>query len=282
MAVPGSGPRSRRARGDGRAQRHARFLLRRRPFPERDAALRPCAAHDRGGRRHHRCGRRVHAARCRRRLARRRTGARHPRHRSAAARIRRSSSRSTPASPKSCARRCDAGADIINDVRALAAPGALAAAASTRRRRLPHAHAGRAAHHAGRAALRRRGGRGQCVFSPRVSPRAATAGIDAARLAVDPGFGFGKRIVDNLALLKHLARVRRRWASRCAVGLSRKSMLAQLTGREVDDRTAGSVALAAIAVLNGARIVRAHDVAATVDAIRVAAAVSQGEDFDGT
>ena len=67
-----------------------------------------------------------------------------------------------------------------------------------------------------------------------------------------------------------------------AVGLSRKSMLATLTGRDVDDRTAGSVALAAIAVLNGARIVRAHDVAATVDAIRVAAAVSQGEDFDGT
>ena len=58
-----------------------------------------------------------------------------------------------------------------------------------------------------------------------------------------------------------------------AVGLSRKSMLARLTGRDVDDRTAGSVALAAIAVLNGARIVRAHDVAATVDAIRVAAAV---------
>ena len=67
-----------------------------------------------------------------------------------------------------------------------------------------------------------------------------------------------------------------------AVGLSRKSMLATLTGRDVGDRTAGSVALAAIAVLNGARIVRAHDVAATVDAIRVAAAVSQGEDFDGT
>ena len=62
-------------------------------------------------------------------------------------------------------------------------------------------------------------------------------------------------------------------------GLSRKSMLAKITGRDVDDRTAGSIALAAIAVLNGARIVRAHDVAATVDAIRVAAAVAQGERF---
>ena len=67
-----------------------------------------------------------------------------------------------------------------------------------------------------------------------------------------------------------------------AVGLSRKSMLAKLTGRDIDDRAAGSIALAAIAVLNGARIVRAHDVAATVDAIRVAAAVVQGEGFDGT
>jgi dihydropteroate synthase len=66
------------------------------------------------------------------------------------------------------------------------------------------------------------------------------------------------------------------------VGLSRKSLLAKLTGRPVEGRTAGSVALAAIAVLNGARIVRAHDVAATVDAIRVAAAVNQGEQFDGT
>ena len=118
------------------------------------------------------------------------------------------------------------------------------------------------------------------IFAARVAA-CREAGIDAARLAIDPGFGFGKRVVDNLALLKHLARFRELGVA-LAVGLSRKSMLATLTGREVGDRTAGSVALAAIAVLNGARIVRAHDVAATVDAIRVAAAVSQGEDFDGT
>ena len=107
------------------------------------------------------------------------------------------------------------------------------------------------------------------------------AGIEVARLTVDPGFGFGKRIEDNLALLKHLGRFRELGVP-LAVGLSRKSMLATLTGRGVDDRTAGSVALAAIAVLNGARIVRAHDVAATIDAIRVAAATAQGEEFDGT
>jgi dihydropteroate synthase len=175
---------------------------------------------------------------------------------------------------------CDAGADIINDVCALTAPGALAAAASTR---------------AGICLMHMKGeprtmqvaphyedvvGEVSAYLGARVTA-CRDAGIDAARLAVDPGFGFGKRVVDNLALLKHLARFEELGVA-LAVGLSRKSMLATLTGRQPDQRTAGSVALAAIAVLNGARIVRAHDVAATVDAIRVAAAVSQGEDFDGT
>jgi len=174
---------------------------------------------------------------------------------------------------------CDAGADIINDVRALTAPGALAAAASTR---------------AGVCLMHMKGEPRTMQLAPTyedvlgevsayLAARLAAcrdAGIDASRLAVDPGFGFGKRVVDNLALLKHLARFQDLGAT-LVVGLSRKSMLATLTGRDVGDRTAGSVALAAIAVLNGARIVRAHDVAATVDAIRVAAAVSQGESFDG-
>jgi dihydropteroate synthase len=110
---------------------------------------------------------------------------------------------------------------------------------------------------------------------------AEAAGIARARLVADPGFGFGKRSVDNLALLKHLDELA---ALRVPllVGLSRKALLAKLTGRAVDGRTAGSIALAAIAVLNGARIVRAHDVAATVDAIRVGAAVAKGEQFDVT
>jgi dihydropteroate synthase len=175
---------------------------------------------------------------------------------------------------------CDAGADIINDIRALTAPGAMAAAASTR---------------AGVCLMHMQGEPRTMQIAPRyedvvrevsayLGARVAAcrdAGIDVARLAVDPGFGFGKRVADNLALLKHLARFRDLGVA-LAVGLSRKSMLATLTGREPGQRTAGSVALAAIAVLNGARIVRAHDVAATVDAIRVAAAVSQGEEFDGT
>lgn len=171
-----------------------------------------------------------------------------------------------------------AGADIINDVRALEAPGALAAAAET--------------------------GAGVCLMHMKGEPRTmqdapvyddvlaevrtylaqrieacVTAGISRPRIVADPGFGFGKRHVDNLALLKQLGTLGALGVP-VLVGLSRKSMLARLTGRPVAQRTAGSVALAAIAVLNGARIVRAHDVAATLDAIRVAAAVSQGEEFD--
>jgi dihydropteroate synthase len=174
----------------------------------------------------------------------------------------------------------DAGADIINDVRALREPGALAAATSTR---------------AGLCLMHMQGEPRTMQDAPRYADVIADvrgflaeriracreAGVDASRLVIDPGFGFGKRLTDNLALLKSLARLCDLGAP-IAVGLSRKSMLARLTGREVVDRTAGSVALATIAVLNGARIVRAHDVAATVDAVRVAAAVAQGEAFDGS
>jgi dihydropteroate synthase len=170
---------------------------------------------------------------------------------------------------------CDAGADIVNDVCALTLPGALAAAQTTR---------------AGICLMHMKGEPRTMQLAPHYDDVVAEvsawlearvnacreAGIERARLAIDPGFGFGKRVVDNLALLKHLAQFQQLGVA-LAVGLSRKSMLASLTGRELGDRTAGSVALAAIAVLNGARIVRAHDVAATVDAIRVAAAVSQGE-----
>jgi dihydropteroate synthase len=175
---------------------------------------------------------------------------------------------------------CAAGADIINDVRALREPDALLTAARTR---------------AGICLMHMKGeprtmqaapgyddvvGEVSAFLAERVAA-CRTAGMEIARLTVDPGFGFGKRIVDNLALLKHLGQLRELGVP-LAVGLSRKSMLAKITGRDIDDRTAGSIALAAIAVLNGARIVRAHDVAATVDAIRVSAAVAQGESFDGT
>ncbi len=108
------------------------------------------------------------------------------------------------------------------------------------------------------------------AFAPAVKPASSPPGSRSIR-----GSASARHTAHNLALLKHLGRFEPLGAA-IAVGLSRKSMLAKLTGRAVDDRIAGSVALAAIAVLNGARIVRAHDVAATLDAVRVAAAVTQG------
>jgi dihydropteroate synthase len=164
-----------------------------------------------------------------------------------------------------------AGADIINDVRALAEPGALEAAAAS---------------DAGLCLMHMQGEPRTMQDAPHyenvvdeVSAFLAArmracreAGVDAARLAIDPGFGFGKLAVHNLTLLRNLASLDALGVP-IVVGLSRKSMLSKLTGRPLEDRLAGSVALAAIAVLNGARIVRAHDVAATVDAVRIAAAV---------
>jgi dihydropteroate synthase len=100
----------------------------------------------------------------------------------------------------------------------------------------------------------------------------AAAGIERERLCLDPGFGFGKSTVHNLELLAHLEEFADLGLP-LSVGLSRKSLVAALTGRALTERLAGSLALATIAVLHGARIVRAHDVAASVDAVRVANAL---------
>jgi len=95
------------------------------------------------------------------------------------------------------------------------------------------------------------------------------AGIDRRKVMVDPGFGFGKTLEHNLALLCALERFAN-LGSGVYVGLSRKSMIGSLTGRaEPTDRAAGSVAAALIAAQRGARLVRVHDVAATVDALAV-------------
>lgn len=98
------------------------------------------------------------------------------------------------------------------------------------------------------------------------------AGIEADRIAIDPGIGFGKRLEHNLALLAKLpmlAELNRP----ILIGVSRKSMFGKLLNREVDERRAGGVAVATAAVLAGARIIRAHDVAETYDAIRIAVAL---------
>jgi dihydropteroate synthase len=164
-----------------------------------------------------------------------------------------------------------AGACLINDVRALQAPGALAAAAES--------------------------GAAVCLMHMRGEPRTMqadpqyesvltdvrdflrgriaaceAAGIPRERICVDPGIGFGKRPEHNLALLAALDRLADPGIP-VLVGVSRKSLLGMITGRPTGERLAGSVALAALSVMRGAAIIRAHDVAATVDAVKVASAL---------
>lgn len=100
------------------------------------------------------------------------------------------------------------------------------------------------------------------------------AGIDPARLLVDPGFGFGKNDRQNLELLHNLRQVSQLGVPLLA-GLSRKRLLGSLTGRSTDQRVFAGVAAAVMAVERGARIIRTHDVAETIDALRVTQAVME-------
>lgn len=164
-----------------------------------------------------------------------------------------------------------AGAGMINDIRALQRPGAMAALARS----------GAAAclvHMRGEPSSMQQSVQYTDVLAEVHAMLAARlaacagAGIEAERLCLDPGFGFGKLAAHNLQLLRNLDELLD-LDRPLLVGLSRKSLLKTLTGRESDERLAGSIALATAAVLNGALIVRAHDVAETVDAVRVAAAL---------
>jgi dihydropteroate synthase len=98
------------------------------------------------------------------------------------------------------------------------------------------------------------------------------AGVPRDLIVIDPGFGFGKSHAHNIELLANLRQLRDLELP-LLVGLSRKSTLGELTGRDVEDRLSGSISAAVIAVMNGAQIVRVHDVRETVDALRVASAV---------
>lgn len=103
------------------------------------------------------------------------------------------------------------------------------------------------------------------------------SGIDRRKVMVDPGFGFGKTLEHNLALLRALERFAD-LGSGVYAGLSRKSMIGAITGRQAPaERTSGSVAAALVAVQRGARMVRVHDVAPTVDALAVWHAVQSGD-----
>ena len=163
----------------------------------------------------------------------------------------------------------DMGVDIVNDVRALLRPGALACVAAHPQCGLCLMHMQgepgtmqRAPHYAGDGVDDVVAWLAQRVASVRA------AGVAADRIALDPGIGFGKTPAHNWALLQRQA-VLLALGRPLLVGWSRKSTLGALTGRPVTDRLAASVAAALAALQRGAHIVRVHDVAATVDALKV-------------
>jgi dihydropteroate synthase len=168
-----------------------------------------------------------------------------------------------------------AGAAIINDIGALRAPGALeAVAASNAAIVLMHMQGEprtmqQDPHYADVI------GEVAAFLRERIAT-AASHGIALNRTMVDPGFGFGKLLVHNLALLRHLDHFATLGCPILA-GLSRKSMLKGFSSRPMGDRMPASIAAALIAVQKGAHIVRVHDVAATRDALAVWSAVAGAE-----
>ena len=167
------------------------------------------------------------------------------------------------------------GAGLINDVRSLRRDGALQAAAATG---LPV------------CLMHMLGEPGDMQNSPHYDDlvgevsaflvdrmqQCAAAGIAPDRIVLDPGFGFAKTLQHNLSLFKHmdaLLSLRRP----LLVGVSRKSMIGQALNRPVAERLYGSLALAALAMTKGARILRVHDVAQTVDVVRMIAAVESAD-----
>lgn len=95
------------------------------------------------------------------------------------------------------------------------------------------------------------------------------ANVHSNRICIDPGFGFGKTLSHNVDLLKNIHRLEKEVGFPVLVGLSRKSMIGMITGREVGERLAGSLAGVLRATMNGAKILRVHDVKETVDALKV-------------
>ena len=111
-------------------------------------------------------------------------------------------------------------------------------------------------------------------FLARRIDAALEAGINLDQIIIDPGFGFGKTIEHNLLLLRSLAEFRDLGAGVMA-GLSRKKMIGTILDKPVDQRLFGSIALAVIAALQGADILRVHDVSATADALAMVSALGQ-------
>jgi dihydropteroate synthase len=164
-----------------------------------------------------------------------------------------------------------AGAGMINDVRALRAGGALEAASNSGCAVCLMHMLGEPRTMQESPTYRDVVGEVREFLAERVRACIA-AGLSAGRIVLDPGFGFGKTLAHNLELLRRLDELAVDGLPVLA-GLSRKSMIGTLTGRSPAGRIHGSVALAVIAALNGARILRVHDVAATVDALKILNAV---------
>lgn len=172
---------------------------------------------------------------------------------------------------------CRAGAHLINDVRALQEPGALQAAAEAG---VPVC----LMHMQGQPRTMQQAphyedllGEVRAFFDERIQACEA-AGIARDRLLLDPGYGFGKNLAHNYQLLACQEQLLD-YALPLLVGMSRKSMIGNLLGRPVDERLPGSLACAMIGMQKGARIIRVHDVQATMDALRVAWMTMTGRDF---
>lgn len=161
-----------------------------------------------------------------------------------------------------------AGADLINDVNGFRAPGALeAVAGSDCALCVMHMQSNP-------ETMQQSPVYGDVVrevtdfLRERVDAMVA-AGIDRQRICIDPGFGFGKTVEHNYALMRNIGAMQQELGLPVLAGVSRKSMIGAVTGKPVEQRLAGSIAGALAAVAHGARIVRVHDVAETVDALKV-------------
>lgn len=164
-----------------------------------------------------------------------------------------------------------AGAGIINDVNALAAEGALQAAAALQ---VPVC----LMHKQGTPETMQDMAHYQDVteevlaFLQQRVDACLAGGIARDKIIIDPGFGFGKQLPHNLQLMRDLPRFKQMDLP-LLVGVSRKSMLGLILDKTVDERGAGTTALETLAVWQGADIIRTHDVAAAIDAVRVTKAV---------
>ena len=179
---------------------------------------------------------------------------------------------STPAVIREAAR---LGAGLINDVRSLRREGALDAAAATG---LPVC----LMHMCGEPGDMQDNPQYEdlvgevCAFLLERMEQCRAVGIPRERIILDPGFGFAKNLQHNLSLFKHMEALHA-LGRPLLVGVSRKSMIGQVLGRPVAERLSGGLALAAMAMIKGARILRVHDVAETVDVVRMIAAVESAE-----